>query len=94
MRKYELAIVIDGQASAAKKKSVSESISKLIKILKGKVTEVEELKKRSLAYPIAKKTSGNYLFFTVELEPEAAKNIDAKLRLEKDILRYLLVRKL
>ncbi|OGM29644.1 hypothetical protein A2630_04950 [Candidatus Woesebacteria bacterium RIFCSPHIGHO2_01_FULL_44_10] len=83
MRKYELAVVLDSEASAAKKKAVVETVEKLVGTFKGKLDKLEEWKKRE---------SGIHLFFPLELEPDAAKHLDAKLRLEKNILKYLLIR--
>jgi small subunit ribosomal protein S6 len=93
MNTYELTIVLPGEASAAKKKSVSEKLSKLIDTFKGKTAKFDEWGKIELANPIDKNTDGLFLFYELELESEAAKNINDKLRLEDDIIRYLLVRK-
>lgn len=93
MNKYELAVVIDGETSAAKKKAVVELVEKLLTTLKGRVGKVEEWKKRDLASKIGKSTTGIHLFFPIEMPGEMAAQIDSKLRMEKDILRYMLVTK-
>ena len=86
-----MTIVLPGSATAAKKKSVQERIEKLITGAKGKVGKVEDWGKRQLAYEIAKNDAGIFLHFPLELEGEAAKGLDAKLNLEEDVIRYLLV---
>lgn len=92
MRKYELTVVLPGGATVAKKKSVSENLKKLITTFKGKVGKMEDWGKKELVYKIAKNDSGIFLHFPLELEAEAVKNLDTKLNLEEDIIRYLLVR--
>ncbi len=93
MRKYELVLVLDGKATAAKKKSLSDKIAKLIKELGGRVGKVDEWGKKDLAYKIGKSETGEFLFFPLELDGQSAKGIDAKLKQESGIIRYLFVRK-
>jgi len=93
MNNYELVIVLDGKATVAKKKSARAIIEKLVKINKGKVLDMEDWGTRDLAYTIGKSETGAYLIFSLELEPEGAPEINSKLRLEENIIRYLLIRK-
>ncbi|MFC1710246.1 30S ribosomal protein S6 [Patescibacteria group bacterium] len=90
---YELTIVLEGKATAAKKKSVVELIEKLVKVSDGKVVKSDDWGTKDFAYPIGKINSGNYLFFELELGTEKIKDISLKLKLEEEILRYLLVKK-
>lgn len=48
---------------------------------------------KPLSYPIKRQTSGYYAHFEVQAEPQTIKALDKNLRLEEDILRYLLIRK-
>ncbi len=93
MKDYELTLVLPGDASSAKKKSAIEKIEKLVKTLKGKVKKMNDWGKIDLVYPIKKKSVGNFLYFEVELGSPEAKSIPGKLKLEGDIIRYLLVRR-
>ncbi len=92
MGKYELVIVLDGKATAAKKKAVEAKIKKLVTVFKGKIGKVDDWGKKDLAYKIKKSNSGVFLLFNLELTGEAAKALPNKLRLEEEIIRYLLVR--
>lgn len=93
MRTYELTIVLPGKATAAKKKTTQAKVEKAIAALKGKAGKVDDWGKRELAYPIAKNETGIFLHYQLELEPESAKNLDSKLNLEENVIRYLLVKK-
>lgn len=93
MGMYELTIVLTGATTPAGKKATSEKIEKLVKNLKGKFMKSEDWGKIDLAYPIAKADTGIFLYSELELDSQAAKAINEKLRLENDIIRYLLVRK-
>jgi small subunit ribosomal protein S6 len=93
MNKYELTIVLDGKATAAKKKAAVEKIQKIITTFKGKVEKVDDWGKKELAYKIGKSDSGVFLLFSLELSGEGAKALPNKLKLEEEIIRYLLVKK-
>lgn len=92
MSDYELTIVLPGEVSSAKKKSVLEKIEKLIKTDKGEVKKTDEWGKIELAYKIKKETMGVFVHCNLQMEGAGAKNLKDKLRLDNDIIRYLLVR--
>ncbi|MBX4205991.1 30S ribosomal protein S6 [Candidatus Microgenomates bacterium] len=92
MKNYELTIVLDGKMSAAKLKSASEKVTKLLEAFKGKIGKVEDWGEKELAYPIAKKEVGHYILFPIQMGTSEAKSLADKLRLEEDLLRYLLIR--
>ena len=91
MQKYELTLVLDGKASAAKKKVATELVEKVVAISKGKIGKVEDWGTKDLAYKIGKSATGVYLHFPLELEARSAKDVTAKLRANEDIIRYLLI---
>ena len=91
MKNYELTIVVDGNATSAKKKASVEKVEKLVKTLEGKVLETLDWGTRELAYPMRKLTSGAYFVMQLELPAKSAGQVNERLRLEEDILRYLLV---
>jgi ribosomal protein S6 len=93
MNKYELTLVLDGKAGAAKKKKVTETLEKTLKIFKGAVSESKELGMKELAYKIGKSETGLYLYFELELDPTAVKALNDKLRTDPDLIRFLLIRK-
>jgi len=93
MQKYELTVVLDGKATAAKKKSIRTSVEKTITTLKGKVGTVEDWGEKPLAYKIGKSESGNFIYFPLELDPVSAKALSTKLSQDDEVIRYLLIRK-
>jgi len=92
MENYELTIVIDGKATSAKKKSVSATIEKIITTNKGKLGKIQDWGVKDLAYKIGESTTGIFLHFPIELSTEAVRQIPAKLKMEDDVVRYLLVK--
>ena len=84
MEKYELTIVLDTKATAAKKKKVTETIEKIVTLLKGKLGKAEDW---------GVKEAGLYLFFPLETPKFSVKMISTKVSQEEDIKKYLLIRK-
>jgi small subunit ribosomal protein S6 len=93
VNKYELTIILDGKSGAAKTKKITETLEGILKIYKGKIAESKEWGVKDLIYKIDKSTSGLYLFFEIELAPEGVKALNDKLRVDTEILRFLLIRK-
>jgi small subunit ribosomal protein S6 len=93
MNKYELTIVLPGKMSSAKRKSTRELVEKLVKMLKGEIKKVDDRGELELAYPIARNNTGVFIHFDLELEAQSPKSINDKLKMEEDVIRYLLVRK-
>ena len=92
MQKYELTVVFDGKVTPAKKKVLREAVEKLVGLFKGKIGTIEDWGEKPLAYKINKSTSGNFLFFPLELDPQEAKGLSTKLSQEEGIIRYLIIR--
>lgn len=92
MNKYELTLVLDGKSGAAKKKKVIETLEKILTVFKGSIKESKEWGVKELAYKIGKSESGLYLFFELGLDPATVKQLNEKLRVDGDIIRYLLIK--
>ena len=93
MNKYELTLVLDGKAGVAKKKKVIENLEKSLKIFKGAISESKEWGVKELAYKIRKSETGLYLYFELELDPSGVKALNDKIRVDPDLIRFLLIRK-
>lgn len=91
--KYELTLVVDGKAGMAKKKKVTESLEKILTVHKGKILETKDWGVKELAYKINKSMTGLYTFFVIEIDAKGIKALNDKLRVDTDLLRYLLIRK-
>lgn len=93
MRDYELTLVLDPEVSGEKQKKFLAKIKKAVEGLKGKVQETHDWGRKELAYPIKKRNLGLYFLWEIKLPEKGPQELDRKLKLEGDLLRYLLVRK-
>ena len=90
-RIYELTVIF---TPVLKEKGLSTSINSveaLVKKTKGKVLEMEDEGKQKLAYSIQKYKEGIYIFWKLQLPRESANKFEGELKLQKGILRHLLV---
>jgi small subunit ribosomal protein S6 len=92
MNNYELTVILREKITPAKKKAFVAGIEKLLKALAGKVVKVDDWGKRDFAYKVNKETSGNYLFFKLELSGDGVKALADKLRMNDEVVRHLLIR--
>ncbi|MDR3091771.1 MAG: 30S ribosomal protein S6 [Clostridiales bacterium] len=91
MNKYEMALVLKPIEEAAAKEEF-EKISGIITRFEGSIDKVDEWGKRRLAYEIDKLNEGVYYFVTFLAEPSAPKEIESRVRIRENVLRYLIIR--
>jgi len=93
MNTYELTILFpESKEGVSAKTAIIKMIEAFVKKNKGEVNKVEEWGSKHLAYPIKKNTVAEYVHFVLALEPDDQKSLDAALRLDEAILRYMFVR--
>ena len=83
MRDYELTIILSSELKTEALKKLVAEIEKLIMSLKGKKGKKEAWGKKEL---------GTYFHWPVKLLPKTIAQLDAKLKLEENVFRYLLVK--
>ena len=93
MNKYELALVlspvIDDEARAAEFNKAMD----LIERFGGTVEKVDDWGKRRLAYEIQKVNEGYFSFTTFEAPATTPAEMESRLRIMENVLRYLITRK-
>jgi len=89
MRKYRLVLIL----KRALDKKAADKVVADVKKLAGEVKneKLTELGEKKFAYKIKKEQSGNYIVWEFEAE-KVSSELEAKLRLNDDVLRHLLVR--
>ena len=93
MNKYELAVVVSAQIDDEARTATVERCKELIARFGGTVGEVEEWGKKKLAYEIQKMNEAYYYFIQFEAEGSAIAEIEDRMRIMDNVIRYLCVRK-
>lgn len=91
MKTYELVCaftVKEGQSASS-----IEGVQEILKNSQATVQSEEDLGDRELAYEINKETRGRYRLFNIELERNKLLKLEDSLKLQKGLLRHLLVLK-
>ena len=96
MRQYELYMVIDAGADEEVVNAILERMTQLISTgdgeVPGEVIKVETRGKRRLAYPIKKTTEGQDIILYFQTPSQALSEMERILKLDEQVLRYLIVR--
>ena len=93
MNQYELALVLNPSLDEEAKTEAFNKVQDLITRFGGTIEKVDDWGKRRLAYEIKKVNEGFYSFTTIEAAPTAPVEIESRVRIMEDVLRYLIIRK-
>ena len=92
MNKYELAVVVNAKIEDDARLATIEKVQRYVTRFGGTITNVDEWGKRKLAYEIQKMREGYYYFIHFEAETTAPAEIEARLRIMDNVIRFLCVR--
>ena len=93
MNKYELVLIVSAKIEDDARAEVVEKAKGYIDRFGGTVTEVEEWGKKKLAYDIQHMSEGFYYFIQFDAEGTAPAQIEQRVRIMDNVLRFLIVRK-
>ena len=92
MSKYEIAVVVNAQIDDEARTAVVDRAKELIARFGGTVTNVDDWGKKKLAYEIQKMNEGFYYFIQFEAEGSAIAEIESRMRIADNVIRYLCVK--
>lgn len=92
MNKYELAVVVSAKIEDEERAAVVDKCKALIERFGGTITNVDDWGKKRLAYEIQKMREGFYYFIQFDAESSAPAEIESRVRIMDNVLRYLVVR--
>ena len=91
-RTYELMFIVDPGAGDEDVVKLSEGVQKIITGQGGSITKTEMMGKRQLAYEINHKKNGSYVLLEVEGSGAEIAEVERRMRVNDQILRYMTVR--
>ncbi len=91
MKKYELTVVINPNLDEEAVKAEFADVQALIERFGGTIEKVDEWGKRRLAYEINKVNEGIYTFFTFSAPATAPIELEKRMRIKENVLRYLVI---
>ena len=91
-RTYEVIFIVDPNAAEDDVMKLSEGVQKIITGQGGNITKTEMMGKRQLAYEINHKKDGTYVLLEVEGSGKEIAEVERRMRVNDQILRYMTVR--
>ena len=92
MSKYELAVVLNAKIEDEERVAAIEKIQGYITRFGGAVTNMDEWGKKRLAYEVQKMKEGYYYFIRFDAETTAPIEIENRVRIMENVIRYLCVK--
>jgi len=91
-RTYEVIFIVDPAAGDEDVMRLSEGVQKIITGQGGSIVKTEMMGKRQLAYEINHKKDGTYVLLEVEGSGGEIAEVERRMRVNDQILRYMTVR--
>ena len=92
MNQYELALVVNAKIEDEARVATVEKVKEYITRFGGTVTNVDEWGKKRLAYEIQKMKEGYYFFIHFDADSTVPAEIESRIRIMDNVIRYLCVR--
>lgn len=92
MSKYELTVVVNAKIEDDERAAVIDKCKALVERFGGTITNVDEWGKKKLAYEIQKMKEGFYYFIKFDAETTAPAEIESRIRIMDNVIRYLIVK--
>lgn len=92
MNKYELTVVVNAKIEDDERTATLDKVKGYIERFGGKITNIDEAGKKKLAYDIQKMSEAFYYFIQFDAEATAPAEIEGRIRIMDNVLRFLIVR--
>ena len=93
MSKYELTFVVNAKIEDDERAAVVDKCKALIERFGGTITNVDDWGKRRLAYEIQKMKEGFYYIVQFDAPTSAPAEIESRIRMMDNVMRYLVVKR-
>jgi small subunit ribosomal protein S6 len=91
-RTYEVMFIVDSKTSDEDITRLNENLQQVITDQGGTVTKQENMGRRQLAYPIGRQTEGHYVLFEVDGSGREIAELERRMRVNDQVIRYITVR--
>jgi small subunit ribosomal protein S6 len=91
-RTYEVMYIVDTDASEEDITRLNENLQQVITDQGGTITKNENMGRRQLAYPIGRKKDGHYVLFEVDGSGREIAELERRMRVNDQVIRYITVR--
>ncbi|GAC1396631.1 MAG: hypothetical protein NVSMB56_11500 [Pyrinomonadaceae bacterium] len=91
-RIYEIVFIIDTKTPEDEATRLVESLQSIVKEQGGNITKSESMGRRKLAYEVGRHKEGQFMLFEIEGTGREIAELERRMRVSDQVLRYLTVR--
>ena len=91
-RIYEVMFIVRPDVEDEEIEKLIEGLSATVKNGGGTVKSVEKMGRRKLAYQVRKFNDGNYILFTIEATGPVVQELERRLRVTEQVIKFISVR--
>lgn len=92
MKKYEIMFIINPTVLEEGRETVIEKVTGILTAAGATIQKTEKWGDRKLAYPIDKKKTGFYVLTTFEVDGTVLSEVETKLNIVEEVMRYIIVK--
>lgn len=92
MTKYEIMYIINPTILEEGRDAVIAKVDTILTESGAALTKTEKWGERKLAYPIDKKKTGFYVLTTLEMDGTRLVEVERKLNITEEVMRYIIVK--
>ena len=92
MNKYELTVVVSAKLDDEGRAAELEKVKALVEKFGGTIANIDDAGKKKLAYEIQKMSEAYYYFIHFDAEADVPGEIEQRIRIMDNVIRYLCVR--
>ncbi|MDX8336430.1 MULTISPECIES: 30S ribosomal protein S6 [Cetobacterium] len=92
MKKYELMFIINPTILEEGREAVITKVNNILTVAGATILKSEKWGERKLAYPIDKKKTGFYVLTTLEMDGTKLTEVESKLNITEEVMRYIVVK--
>lgn len=91
-RTYEVMYIVDPETDGEKITKLNEAVGSLIEKEGGTIIRLDNIGRKTLAYPINKRYEGHYVLFEIEGSGQEIAELERRMRVNDMVMRYMTVR--
>ena len=92
MTKYEIMYIINPTILEEGRDAVIAKVDAILTEAAATISKTEKWGERKLAYPIDKKKTGFYVLTTLEMDGTRLVEVERKLNITEEVMRYIIVK--
>ena len=92
MKKYELMFIINPTILEEGREAVIAKVNNILTVAGATILKSEKWGERKLAYPIDKKKTGFYVLTTLEMDGTKLTEVESKLNITEEVMRYIVIK--